>query len=108
MVELSKFNAALNAYNKATRMGGEAAPLADDNAASAGKPGFDELVKESLSTAKSTSYKSEAISAKSLVGEAELHELVTSVTNAELTLNTVVAVRDRVVNAYQDILKMPI
>jgi flagellar hook-basal body complex protein FliE len=34
--------------------------------------------------------------------------VVTAVTNAELTLETVVAVRDRVVQAYQDILRMPI
>ena len=34
--------------------------------------------------------------------------LVTAVANAELTLNTVVAVRDRVINAYNDIIKMSI
>lgn len=109
MVELSKFSAALNAYKSATQMGGMPTPELDsDGGKNAGKPAFDELITESLSQAKNTSYQSEAISAKSLVGDAELHELVTSVTNAELTLNTVVAVRDRVVSAYQDILKMPI
>jgi flagellar hook-basal body complex protein FliE len=109
MVELSKFNAAVNAYKNATQMGGNASPSIDPEAGQrAGKPAFDELLTESLSTAKSTSYNTESVSAKSLVGESELHELVTSVTNAELTLNTVVAVRDRVVNAYQEILKMPI
>jgi flagellar hook-basal body complex protein FliE len=34
--------------------------------------------------------------------------VVTAVSNAEVTLQTVVAVRDRVVAAYLDILKMPI
>ncbi len=34
--------------------------------------------------------------------------LVTAVTNAEMALESVVAVRDRVVQAYQDILRMPI
>lgn len=108
MVELTKFNAAVNAYKNATQMGVQASPIDSEAQQRAGKPAFDELLSESLSEAKSVSYKGESISAKSLVGESELHELVTSVTNAELTLNTVVAVRDRVVNAYQEILKMPI
>jgi len=30
------------------------------------------------------------------------------VANAELTLQTVIAVRDKVIQAYQDILRMPI
>lgn len=105
MVDATKFGEAMNAYKNASKMGGIATPESDSNA---GKPQFGELLTESLSEAKNTAYKSEAISAKSLVGEAELHELVTSVTNAELTLNTVVSIRDRVISAYQDILKMPI
>lgn len=109
MVDATTFGAAMNAYRNATKMGGEATPELDSGAAAgAGKPGFGDVLAESLSQAKNTAYKGEAVSAKSLVGEAELHELVTSVTNAELTLNTVVAIRDRVINAYQDILKMPI
>ena len=31
-----------------------------------------------------------------------------AVTNAEITLETIVALRDRVVQAYQEILRMPI
>lgn len=108
MVDATKFGAAMNAYKNATKMGGMPTPELDSGAASASKPGFDDLLTESLSTAKNSAYKTESISAKSLVGEAEMHELVTSVTNADLTLNTVVAVRDRIINAYQDILKMPI
>ncbi len=38
----------------------------------------------------------------------DLSTLVTSVASAELSLSTLVAVRDRVINAYQDIIKMPI
>lgn len=109
MVDVSTFSAAMNAYKNATKMGGEPSSIpAAGGEAAVGKPGFGELLTESLSQAKNTAYKNESISAKSLVGQAELHELVTSVTNAELTLNTVVAIRDRVINAYQDILKMPI
>jgi flagellar hook-basal body complex protein FliE len=34
--------------------------------------------------------------------------VVAAVTNAEVTLQTVLAVRDRVIQAYQDIIRMPI
>lgn len=103
---MADIKSALNAYKAATQMGGGfASPSGEDQV---GGPSFTEILGESLSEAKSTGYKTEAISAKSIAEKAELHELVTSVTNAELTLNTVVAVRDKVLQAYQDILKMPI
>lgn len=101
-----KFNAASNAYKSATQMGGMPTPELDSPALD--KPSFSELVGEALSTAKSTAYNTESMSAKSIADKAELHEVVAAVTNAELTLNTVVAIRDRVIQAYQDILKMPI
>lgn len=41
-------------------------------------------------------------------GTADITNVVTAVNNAELTLQTIVAVRDKVINAYQDIMRMPI
>ena len=41
------------------------------------------------------------------VGKADLNDVVQAVTNAEVTLQTVTAVRDKVLNAYQEILRMP-
>lgn len=72
------------------------------------KPDFADLVTTGLDTARDSGYKGEIVSSKSVANNAELHELVTAVSNAELTLNTVVAVRDKVIGAYQDIIKMPI
>ncbi len=45
---------------------------------------------------------------KALVGKADLTDVVTAVSEAETALNAVVAVRDRVISAYQEIIKMPI
>jgi flagellar hook-basal body complex protein FliE len=50
----------------------------------------------------------EKASIQAMSGKADLADVVTAVSNAEVTLQTVVAVRDRVVAAYLDILKMPI
>lgn len=41
-------------------------------------------------------------------GAADLTDVVTAVGKAELTLQTVVAVRDKVIQAYQEVLRMPI
>ena len=50
----------------------------------------------------------EDASARAVTGEAELTEVVQAVTAAEVTLETVVAVRDRMISAYQEIMRMPI
>lgn len=69
---------------------------------------FGKLMKDALQGAVDTQYKAEDLKMESLTGKVELSDLVTAVANAELTLNTVVAVRDRVITAYQDIIRMPI
>lgn len=43
-----------------------------------------------------------------MTGKADTHLLVQRVAEAELALETVVAVRDKVVEAWQDILRMPV
>ena len=43
-----------------------------------------------------------------VTGKANIVDVVNSVNSAELTLDTVVAVRDKVVAAYQSIMQMPI
>lgn len=51
---------------------------------------------------------SEQTSAKAVTGEADVVDVVQAVNAAEMTLNTVVAVRDRLISAYQEIMRMPI
>lgn len=50
----------------------------------------------------------ERTAAQAVTGEAELLDVVQSVTAAEVTLQTVVSVRDRMISAYQEILRMQI
>ena len=45
---------------------------------------------------------------EALTGGGNLTDVVTALSRAELTLQTATAIRDRVVQAYQDIIKMPI
>lgn len=46
--------------------------------------------------------------ARALAGGGNITDVVTAIARAELTLQTATAIRDRVVQAYQDIMKMPI
>ena len=45
---------------------------------------------------------------QAIKGTADMQDVVMAVSNAETALQTVVAVRDKVVTAYQEILQMPI
>lgn len=72
-------------------------------------PNFSELVEKAGRSALDTMYKAEGQTAKAATGQAtDITEVVTAISNAEVTLQTVVAIRDRVVQAYNEIMRMPI
>lgn len=69
---------------------------------------FADLLGDAVSGAIDAGRQSEKLSIEAIAGKANLQEVVTAVTNAEVTLQTALAIRDRVVQAYQDIMRMPI
>ncbi len=69
---------------------------------------FAGLVKEAMAAMSKTGSAAETQAVAGATEDAELVDVVTSISAAELTLQTVVAVRDKVIAAYQDIMKMPI
>lgn len=69
---------------------------------------FASYMKDAVKGAIDTMHEGERMSIKGVAGEAELTEVVAAVSDAELTLQTVVALRDRMVQAYQEIIRMPI
>jgi flagellar hook-basal body complex protein FliE len=97
-------NDALAAYRNAANALGKQGT----DPAKAGAADFSGLVKDAIGSAADTMARGEKLSAQSVAGKAELTDVVTAVTSAELTLQTVVAVRDRVISAYQEIMRMPI
>jgi flagellar hook-basal body complex protein FliE len=70
-------------------------------------PSFYEMVSEALGGAVDSGYKAEKISTLALMGKADLTELATAVSSAEQALDTVVAIRDKIITAYQQISQMP-
>ncbi len=97
---------ALAAYTAAFAHGrGDLAPA---EPATAGGLSFGALVREELASTKSALARGEAMAVAGLLGKASIQDVVEAVSSAELSLQKITAVRDRVIAAYQEILRMPI
>ena len=70
--------------------------------------GFGDLVKSAISDAVGASKHAEHQMAAQVAGKTELIDVVTAISAAESSLETVMAVRDQVISAYQEIMRMPI
>ena len=101
-------SSAVNAYRAAAKTAESALAGKPEPTAASGDNSFVNMVTDSLKAAVKTSQHAEELSLKQISGEADLKDVITAVANAEHTLETVVAVRDKVLNAYQEILRMPI
>jgi flagellar hook-basal body complex protein FliE len=77
--------------------------------AAAGAPGsFGNVMSQALDQAVQTGHNADDQAMKAISGGGNLTEVVTALSHAEMTLQTATVIRDRVVQAYQDIMKMPI
>jgi len=72
-----------------------------------GDTGFGDLVRQALNSTVEAQQKAETLSTQAVNGKADVTEIGTAVTT-ELALDTAIAVRDKVINAYQEIMRMPI
>ncbi len=73
-----------------------------------GGPDFGQMVRDAAQSSVKTLQQGEAASVLGLAGKVDLSQVVTAVSNAEVTLQAAVAVRDKVVQSYLEILRMPI
>ncbi len=76
--------------------------------AEVGGSAFADLVQNAIQETVGASKKAEAQMAAHVQGKAELVDVVTAVAAAEASLETAMAVRDQVIAAYQEIMRMPI
>jgi flagellar hook-basal body complex protein FliE len=95
--------AATAAYDAAARHA-----QAESAAPAAGTPPFAAVLRQELQTARTALQTSEAASIQAVSGRGDLQQVVEAVTEAELGLQKVTAVRDRMISAYQEIMRMPI
>jgi len=79
-----------------------------DKKASSGT-GFSQLLTNAIEGTVNAQRNAEKMTAKAAVGEdVPMHEVIEAVNKAEITLQTMLNVRDKAVTAYQEILRMPI
>ncbi len=78
-----------------------------DAPTNSGRGEFAELVKGALGDAAQVMKHGEEMSLKAAFGEAQMTDVIAAVSAAEVTLQTVVSVRDKLIEAYQMILRMP-
>lgn len=104
-------SAALSAYNQVSRaVATSAAEFGGENIKTqeAGGPSFASFLEIGARNALEAVQNGEQLSKMGLAGKADVRDVVLAVNNAEVTLQTVVAVRDKVVSAYSEIMKMAI
>jgi flagellar hook-basal body complex protein FliE len=96
---------AANAYANMARMmdpGGAA------KGTGAGDPSFGALLKDAIGGVMESGRKSDAQTIAMTSGKANVMDVVTAVAETDVAVSTLVSVRDRVIQAYEDIMKMPI
>lgn len=102
--------AAIRAYTAAAQQAAGVQPSAAEANPVANPEGgdFGDLVMNAVESVQQTLQQSETLTAQAATGQADLVDVVTAVAAAEVQLESVVAVRDQVIRAYQEILRMPI
>jgi flagellar hook-basal body complex protein FliE len=70
--------------------------------------GFGEILKNAMTDAVQSTKAAETQMTAQMQGKADLVDVVTAISSAQTSLQTVMAVRDQVIAAYQQIMQMPI
>jgi flagellar hook-basal body complex protein FliE len=97
---------AANAYASLARMmetGG-----AEKSAGTSGGPSFSSVLKDAVGSVLEAGKKSDAQTMAMTSGKANVMDVVTAVAETDVAVSTLVSVRDRVIQSYEDIMKMPI
>jgi flagellar hook-basal body complex protein FliE len=94
----------------ASRAYQQAAQATQGRGISGGEEGVDfgSLVQEAIRQAGQSATAAEQQGLAVAAGQADIVDVVTAIAAAETQLQTVIAVRDQVIQAYQEILRMPI
>ena len=73
-----------------------------------GGQSFGALLKDALGSVMEAGRRSDAQSVALASGKANVMDVVTAVAETDVAVSTLVSVRDRVIQSYEDIMKMPI
>jgi flagellar hook-basal body complex protein FliE len=79
-----------------------------DKAKGSGETSFGQLVQKAIDDAVQASKGAETQMSNQVQGKGSLIDVATSISSAQASLETVMAVRDQVISAYQEIMRMSI
>jgi flagellar hook-basal body complex protein FliE len=96
---------AANAYASLARL---VDPGVAGKASDAGGPSFGDLVKEAIGNVMDGGRKADAQTVAVASGKANVMDVVTAVAETDVKVSTLVSVRDKVIQSYEDIMKMAI
>ena len=101
---------AANAYANIARLADPAAALDRPAAAptAGGEGSFATMLKDAIGAVHEAGQKSDTQTRAAVNGKANMVDVVTAVSETEVAIDAVVAVRDKVIAAYEEIMKMQI
>ena len=98
---------AANAYAALSRIM-ESGGAEKGSQAATGGQSFSALLKDAVGSVLDSGKKSDAQAMAMTSGKANVMDVVTAVAETDVAVSTLVSVRDRVIQSYEDIMKMPI
>ena len=101
-------SAAASAYSALARLADPSAALGKDAAAAGNGPSFGSILKGALGAVAEAGRKAETQTQAVAAGKANIVDVVTAVSETEVAVEALVSVRDRMIAAYEEIMKMPI
>jgi flagellar hook-basal body complex protein FliE len=103
------FNAVAAAYNSASRLITDGAKTSLSGAGEGGLGlDFGKLLTQNLQGVAEASKVSDQMSMDLINGKASVVDVVTAISQTEIAMESMVAIRDKVITAYEEILRMPI
>lgn len=109
MAIAAPFNAALAAYGNASKLidrAGQGLPTSSGPAT--GAPDFGKMLAESLDSVSQAGKVADAKAMDLVNGQGNVVDVVTAIAETEIAIESMVTVRDRVISAYEEIMRMPI
>ncbi|WDR03742.1 flagellar hook-basal body complex protein FliE [Devosia algicola] len=103
------FNAAAAAYGNASKLIAQTAKPGTDIVAKADQGNdFANMLAQSVQDVVDTGNKSDKMAMEMVNGKANVVDMVTALSQTELAIDSMVSVRDKVISAYEEIMRMPI
>ncbi len=99
---------ALNAYQTALNRINSSAPTMQPQALSKPEDSFGKVLQNIVDEAVDSQKQAEITTINGITGKADIQDVVLAISNAEQALETVVAVRDTAIKAYNSIMQMAI